>query len=90
MTNIHLNLSQHINYLLHPMGVTLSNKKQIFAKITTIALAAIFLVDKLHSATAKTLCDNGNDFCLLKCFQRCLPPVKEPDCSMVCDAKCCK
>lgn len=86
MTNICLSLSQHINSFLHPIGLRLSSKKQIFAKITTVALAAIFLVSNLHSVTGFCGSAGGDTACLLKCLRGC---DDTPECSTDCHNKCC-
>lgn len=47
-----LNLVQSINSFMRPVGLCLSNNKQIIDKITTIAFAAIVIIGNLSLASA--------------------------------------
>lgn len=44
--------AQSINSLIRPLGLCLSSKEQIAAKITAIAFTAIFIVGNLPSTSA--------------------------------------
>lgn len=57
-----INLIESINCFLRPMGLSLSSQKQIIAKVTTVALAAILITSSLPSVSAD---------CIESCLRRC-------------------
>ena len=87
--NTNFNLTQSINSFINPMGLSLSNKKQIIAKITTVALAAIFLVGNMPSVMAMGEC---REPCLTNCVNNCpltAQGVAESTCAQQCFTNCC-
>ncbi|MGL5263089.1 MAG: hypothetical protein ACRDAI_00695 [Candidatus Rhabdochlamydia sp.] len=64
--NTNLNVTQSINSFIRPLGLSLSNKKQMLAKVTTVALAAILIFGNLSSVSADCVSD-----CIDKCPRCC-------------------
>ncbi|MGL4539638.1 MAG: hypothetical protein ACRCU0_01495 [Candidatus Rhabdochlamydia sp.] len=65
--NTNLNVTQSINSFIRPLGLSLSNKKQMLAKVTTVALAAILIFGNLSSVSADCVSD-----CIAKCPSCCI------------------
>ena len=70
--NANLNFTQSINSFMRPLGLSLSSKDQIAAKITTLAFGILFVANNefLSSALATTV-GEAVDYC------RSLPTGKE-------------
>jgi hypothetical protein len=80
--NTNLNVTQSINSFIRPLGISLSSKKQMLAKVTTVALAAIFIAGNLPSVSAD---------CLVDCLNKCPGQAPDPDysrCAQACFTKC--
>ncbi len=78
--NANLNVTQYINSFINPLGLSLSSKKQILAKVTTVALSAILLANTLPLASACSL---------TACLNAC--PVSGPEyskCAQTCISNC--
>ncbi|MGL4539895.1 MAG: hypothetical protein ACRCU0_02840 [Candidatus Rhabdochlamydia sp.] len=95
MTGVNLNITESINSFIKPLGVRLSSKEQILAKVTMVAIAAILIADNLPSASAYDCtwfnncignCPTGPlTECVKACFRSC---CAIPDCRNECVTTC--
>ncbi|MGL5264278.1 MAG: hypothetical protein ACRDAI_06900 [Candidatus Rhabdochlamydia sp.] len=74
---MNVNVLQSANSFMGQFGLAISNKKQILAKITAVALAAILLVGNLPSASAYDCTEPEYDNCWKACDRIPLKCVRE-------------
>ncbi|MGL4539907.1 MAG: hypothetical protein ACRCU0_02900 [Candidatus Rhabdochlamydia sp.] len=79
---MNVNVLQSVNSFMGQFGLTVSSPKQILAKVTTVALAAILLSDKLSLAAA---CKDPVG--LQNCVSNCA--LTDSACNQACFSKYC-
>lgn len=94
-----VNFTQSINSFIRPLGVRLSSPEQILAKVTMIAIAAMFIADSLPSRVAAYDCtwfdactDNCRyaanfNRCIFACLKSC---CAKSGCGQACEVNCSK
>ncbi|MGL5264277.1 MAG: hypothetical protein ACRDAI_06895 [Candidatus Rhabdochlamydia sp.] len=80
---MNVNVLQSVNSFMGQFGLAVSSPKQILAKVTTVALAAILLAGNLPSVSADCLTD-----CVNKCPDRRIDPDGYSKCAQACFSKC--
>ena len=82
--NTHLNITQSINSFINPMGLSLSNTKQIIAKTTTVALAAILLIGGTFNLPLASADMTPYQQCIYDCNHSNIPNSQLPQCFRDC------
>lgn len=83
---MNVNVLQSVNSFMGNFGLAISSPKQMLAKVTTVALAAILLAGNLPSAEAGTC----REPCLSNCVGKCPIPDVGGKCWQACFGKCCE
>jgi len=77
--NTSFNPAQTVNSFLKSMGLSLSSKEQVIAKVTTLALGAILVANSLPLASAHrgcwnlctSRCGKPQNPCFNECMRQC-------------------
>lgn len=81
---MNVDVLQSVNSFMGQFGLAISNKKQILAKVTAVALAAILLVGNVSLAEA----GDCRQPCWDNCFSGCTSDAQT--CMRRCLSRCCE